>query len=107
MLVGNSETIKNILKTNRDSTRLPINNTPSPTSKDINECMSLEYNIPKTVKLDSLKDDNKQLHFNRFITKYDYRDAITKLDINDELSFTLKYPKTSTNDQISDIGVYI
>lgn len=107
MLVGNSETIKNILKTNRDSTRLPINNTPNPTSKDINECLSLEYNIPKTVKLDSLKDDYKQLHLNRFNTKYDYRDAITKLDINDELSFTLKYPKTSTNDQISDIGVYI
>ena len=57
--------------------------------------------------LDSLKDDYKQLHLNRFNTKYDYRDAITKLDINDELSFTLKYPKTSTNDQISDIGVYI
>lgn len=69
--------------------------------------MSLEYNTPKTVKLNSLKDDKEQLHLNRFITKYDYRDAITKLDINDELCLTLKYPKTSTNEQISDIGVYI
>lgn len=107
MLVGNSETIKNLLKTNSDSTRQPINNTPKPASKDINECLSLEYNNPKTVNLNNFKDDKEQLHLDRFITRYDYKDAITKLDNNDELSITLKYPRTSTNELISDIGVYI
>lgn len=107
MLVGNSETIKNILKTNSDTTRLTIAHISHHTSKDINECLSLEYNHPQTVKLINLKDDKDQPHLARFITKYEYKDEITKLENNDELNITLKYPKTSTNEMISDIGVYI
>lgn len=107
MLVGNSERIKNMLVADNKSTRRNIDKIPEDKHNGINECLSLKYGNPQKVKLKELKCDNDKLHLERFVDEYTYNDNIKKLENNDELSITLKYPQTNTIENISDIGVYI